>query len=200
LPELIKEYRENSRQKGFSGVALEQLLELPSELEQAAKRSRNIVRKLSFSSMSSKAHFEHFNILSAVNEAIYDPSLKSKIAHKISVINVNNLYINGDIEQITQVFINLLENANHATVNKNNSKIEILINDESVQVRDTGEGIDKYNIANIFDEHFSTKSTAGHGLAFCKRIMKNHGGTISCSSLKNEFTEFRLSFPKIENG
>lgn len=200
LPKIISSYRASRTDKEVSDVALDELLALPTQLENAAKRSRFIVEKLSFFSLSSKAHFETFNILVSINSAIFDPSLKNQLAGKISVSNKMQLLIRGDIDQITQVFINLLENAFHATLNNPVPSIQIIVNEDSVHVRDNGEGIDKADIVNIFDENFSTKSSKGQGLAFCKKVVKNHGGTISCTSIKGEFTEFRLSFPAIKNG
>jgi len=197
LPTIINSYRNNNHQNEVSTSALDELLELPSQLEQAAIRSRYVVEKLSFSSISKQAHFEEFSILTSVQNALNDPSLRGKLGGRVSTINMRELRINGDISQITQLFINLLENAYHAISSKPDAKIEIII-DEVVLFKDTGEGIDKYVIANIFDEFYSTKSSTGQGLAFCKRIMRNHGGTISCSSIKDEFTEFRLSFPKLK--
>lgn len=200
LPQIIESYRSSGAHKKVSDNALNELLALPSQLENAAKRSRFVVEKLSFFSVSSKSHFEVFNILVSINSAIFDPAIKTKLTGKISVFNKAQLLIKGDIDQITQVFINLLENAHHATLNKPNATIHVIVNEDSVFVRDTGDGIDKNDIVNIFDENFSTKSTKGQGLAFCKRIMKNHGGTISCTSVKGEFTEFRLSFPPEKSG
>lgn len=200
LPKIISHYRAVSDVKDVSDKALDELLALPLQLENAAKRSRGIVEKLSFFSISAKAHFETFNVLVSINSAIFDPSIKTKVSGKISVSNKAQLLIKGDIDQITQVFINLLENAHHATMRKSDSTIEIIVNQDTVYVRDTGDGIDKNDIISIFDENFSTKSTRGQGLAFCKRVMRNHGGTISCTSIKGEFTEFRLSFPAVKNG
>lgn len=198
LPTIIAHYKPQETIAGISPFALKELLSLPDQLEQAARRSRYIVEKLSFSSISTKAHFENFNIAICINSAMIDPSIKNKIANKTSITHVCNLIINGDINQITQVFLNLLENAMHATEHKSNAVIKVIVNHDFVAIKDTGYGIDKGDLPNVFDENFSTKSTKGQGLAFCRSIMKNHGGTISCSSIKGEFSEFKLSFPPIK--
>jgi signal transduction histidine kinase len=194
LPNIIARYRGES-QTLISESALTELLTLPDQLEQAAKRSRYIVEKLSFHSLSSKAHFEAINILTCIQNAITDPSVKSKLLGIVTVTASTNFPIKGDLNQITQVFINLLENALHAIANKPTPEINITIAYDAVIVRDNGTGIHRNDLVHIFDEHFSTKSTKGLGLAFSKRVMKNHGGTISCSSIQGEFAEFRLRFP-----
>ncbi|MGH7249490.1 MAG: ATP-binding protein, partial [Minisyncoccia bacterium] len=196
LPEVIATYRQNGTKQEVSDLALDELLTLPTQLEQAAKRSRNIVEKLSFYSISSRAHFENFDIMTSIKDAINDPSIKTKLTDKLAVvIDLHSFVVHGDLNQMTQVMINILENALHATTSKAGSTIQIIVDRYCVLIRDTGEGIDKFNLPNIFDERFSTKSTSGQGLFFCKGIMKNHGGSISCSSLKGEFTEMRLNFP-----
>lgn len=199
LPEVISNYNEsNSRE--VPKAALDELLSLPKQLEIAAKRSRDVVEKLSFFSLSSKVHFAEFLLPFCVKNALEDPSIKSKLKGKISVIENEAAIINGDINQITQIVINLLENALHATRNNEQAKISITLENYSLTIRDNGEGINKLDLPNIFDDSFSTKSTKGHGLAFCKSIMKNHGGTINCSSVKDDFTEFKLNFPINKRG
>lgn len=200
LPKLITSYRLADGEKEVCDQALDELLELPSQLEQAAQRTRRVVKMLSFTSNANKANFQEFNIDLSITQAVNDPSIKNKISKILRIINLGVLTIKGDFDQITQVFINLLENAHHATRDKPGSIIEIAIMKDCVLVKDTGEGIDKYDIANIFDQYFSTKSTSGQGLAFCKQIMTDHGGIISCSSIKGALTEFRLSFPNLKEG
>jgi SSS family solute:Na+ symporter len=199
LPEMVSNYQYSNRQR-ISQKALDELLALPSQLENAAKRSRYIVEKLSFFSIASRSHFEVFDIAICINSSISDPSIKNALLGKLAVINSNPLTISGDINQITQVLINLLENALHATFNKPKSIIQIIVDKNVVIIRDTGDGILKADLPNIFDDRFSTKSSKGQGLAFCKSVMKNHGGTINCSSIHGEFTEFRLHFPTINHG
>ncbi len=199
LPPIISSYRGQEVAMGISTTALDELMTLPGQLEQAAKRSLYIVEKLSFSSISTRAHFDNFNIAISLNNAINDPSIKGYLSNKLSVNHASKLIINGDINQMTQAFINILENSLHAVVNKSAPLIQIIIKHDSVIIRDNGDGVDKADLPNIFDESFSTKSTKGQGLAFCKSIMKNHGGTISCCSVKGEFAEFRLSFPPLKN-
>lgn len=107
-----------------------------------------------------------------------------------------------DVGQIQQVFLNLLYNAADALENRL-GKAEILITtrQESGQivatVRDSGCGIPPENLQKIFEPHFSTK-THGHGLGLsnCKRIIENHGGTITVESKVGEYTEFKVVLPQ----
>ena len=68
-----------------------------------------------------------------------------------------------------------------------------------VKVHDNGTGIDEKNIDKIFDPFYTTKTTdeaAGVGLYLSREIIQNHGGDISVTSVKDEYTEFTVTLPK----
>jgi signal transduction histidine kinase len=68
-----------------------------------------------------------------------------------------------------------------------------------VKVHDNGTGIEEKSIGKIFDPFFTTKTTeeaAGVGLYLSREIIQNHGGDISVTSVKEEFTEFTITLPK----
>ncbi len=67
-----------------------------------------------------------------------------------------------------------------------------------VEFSDTGSGISPEHIDKIFHAGFSGSGhTPGLGLAVCKRIVAQHGGTISVASRLNEGTTFFLEFPAL---
>jgi signal transduction histidine kinase len=74
-----------------------------------------------------------------------------------------------DEKKIKQVLINLLMNAIHAVARNGTIKITTGLNGANrritVEVSDTGHGIDKENLLRIFDPFFTTKPTGeGTGL------------------------------------
>jgi signal transduction histidine kinase len=76
------------------------------------------------------------------------------------------------------------------TVNVINEKNKVIIN-----VQDQGPGIQKQNIDKIFEPLFTTKQEGtGLGLASCKNMVEQHGGTISVT---NNPTTFTITLPKI---
>ena len=101
----------------------------------------------------------------------------------------------GNNMQISNVILNLLENASHAIKDKPDASIEIWINKNQLVIRDSGIGIPNTIIPNIFDDLFSTKGTSGQGLAFCRLVMQQHNGTITCESELGQHTQFTLIFP-----
>ena len=65
-----------------------------------------------------------------------------------------------------------------------------------IDVIDTGRGIDPEALAKIFHAYYSTKK-GGHGLglAISKRIVEEHGGTITAVSEVGKGTDFRVELP-----
>lgn len=68
-------------------------------------------------------------------------------------------------------------------------------------VRDTGGGIPPETLPHIFRRFYTSVGDSdsvlgtGIGLAFCRDVMSSFGGTIECSSVHGEFSEFVLTFP-----
>jgi signal transduction histidine kinase len=112
--------------------------------------------------------------------------------------------------QVTQVLVNLLQNALDTLRSKPFPDAEPRIwlsgveeyGDTVITVRDNGEGIAPENLPKIFDPFFTTKdvgSGMGLGLSICYRIMQQHGGRIDVRSERGKYSEFKLSFPRRED-
>jgi two-component system sensor histidine kinase FlrB len=136
-------------------------------------------------------------------------SLLSPIArqHGIEIIfepEVSNGTIDGDTHKLQQVFFNLAVNAFRAM--KPGQKLTIALdqhNDTHIRVefRDQGCGISAADLNKIFQPGFSGSAKGpGLGLAVCKRIVEQHGGTISVLSAPSVGSTFSLEFPVIGDG
>ena len=72
-----------------------------------------------------------------------------------------------------------------------------------IVVSDSGSGIEKENLDKIFEPFFTTKSKnsgisnsgTGLGLAFCKKVVEEHGGSISVQSEAEQGTVFSIVLP-----
>jgi signal transduction histidine kinase len=107
-----------------------------------------------------------------------------------------------DVQQIKQVFLNILVNAFEAM--KGNGTITITtervaIEDKSftvVSLQDTGGGIDPSKLDNIFNPFFTTKEQgSGLGLAITNKIVIHHGGQIEVQNKPGEGVIFVVYLP-----
>ena len=123
--------------------------------------------------------------------------------------------INADPAQLQQVVINLAVNARDAMPHGGKLLIEtglIYLDDEYCRAHigtspgnhvllttsDNGTGMDEDTRKHIFDPFFTTKETGqgtGLGLAIVFGIVKNHGGSILCSSEVGKGTTFQIYLP-----
>lgn len=201
LPRLVDSYK---KQHGTSceilpNDDLDYLLEIPGRIINTSTRTwENLRRMASWMEFNEdKSTFSIQSMKSSLQSAINDNSLSEEIKRRISIVEPIDFLFYGDSMQISNVILNLIENAHHATKDKPESKVRVWVDKNTLFIRDEGIGISKSNQPNIFDEFFSTKGTSGQGLAFCKLIMHQHNGTITCESELGEYTQFKLYFPEI---
>jgi two-component system sensor histidine kinase HydH len=102
-----------------------------------------------------------------------------------------------DQEQIHQVILNIAINAIEAmpeggTLTFRTSRIQSDTGDAvGISIRDTGPGIRREEIKQIFTPFFTTKERGvGLGLAVCQRIIRNHGGIMRVKSIPGQGTIF----------
>ncbi|TVM03677.1 MAG: hypothetical protein CV087_03760 [Candidatus Brocadia sp. WS118] len=109
--------------------------------------------------------------------------------------------INGFAEQLQQVFMNLLINADDATVDGDTISITTQQKDKntvSICFKDTGTGISEDMMSKIFDPFFTTKEVGrgtGLGLSITYGIVKRHRGTIQVKSKIGRGTTFNICLP-----
>lgn len=110
--------------------------------------------------------------------------------------------------QMQQVFMNLIINARDAMLDSGGVltiKAEHQEDSITLRVADTGYGIEPNNLEMIFEPFFTTKkdranasaqSSCGLGLAFCRRIIDDHNGSIGVESQPNAGTTFTIILPR----
>ena len=112
------------------------------------------------------------------------PLISREAANRSVSIHVNRTRVSPvsiDLEQMVQVFVNIVLNA--VQVSPPGSQVDIApsITDGmlAVDVRDEGPGIRPEHLSKIFEPFFSTKKRGtGLGLSISQRIVQSHGGTI----------------------
>jgi len=109
---------------------------------------------------------------------------------------------------IERVLFNLLSNAFKYTPEK--GKVEVYLeklDDETacIKVTDTGKGMSKKELANIFERYFTSNpikslfGTSGIGLSLVKKLIDLHNGQIEAHSSLGKGTTFEITLP-IGNG
>jgi len=150
-------------------------------------------------------------------------SLPENINFQLQISDAD-LQIKGDINQLQQVLMNLINNAFDAVQNQDNPSICVKLDrfyaDASffkgysdieegeyacLSVIDNGMGIDPVHLQHIFEPFFTTKEPGrgtGLGLAMAYGSVKTHGGVIDVKSSQHEpsGTTVRLYFPLLSSG
>ena len=107
-----------------------------------------------------------------------------------------------DPKGIHRCVMNLVSNAIDAmTKTGGRITIQTLLDEPTkmlqIQVSDNGSGIPQESLEKIFDVFFSTKGSngTGLGLSVTRKIITEHGGTISVQSVVDEGTTFIIRLP-----
>ena len=122
--------------------------------------------------------------------------------------------LNVDPDHISQVFLNIIQNALQAMPDGGTLNIVTTYNDHyglhlkggddskdtngyvEIAFSDTGIGIAQENLEKLFEPFFTTRSKGtGLGLAISYRIVKEHGGTIQVQSETGKGTTFVVYLP-----
>lgn len=111
-----------------------------------------------------------------------------------------NIVINGNKNQIKQVFINLFKNSIEAMEDYGTISVEFCENLKEntvlIRIKDTGSGIPPQILEQIYEPFFTTKiEGTGLGMMIINKIIKDHQGRIQIDSEQNVGTEVIISFP-----
>jgi PAS domain S-box-containing protein len=105
-----------------------------------------------------------------------------------------------DKESLKQVFLNLLMNSKQAMSDGGVVSITTNYNHEDqmvhIIVKDTGNGIPKEHLPNIFNPYFTTKEKGtGLGLSIAHRVVSDHHGNIIPESKEGKGTKMTITLP-----
>jgi signal transduction histidine kinase/CheY-like chemotaxis protein/putative methionine-R-sulfoxide reductase with GAF domain len=114
-----------------------------------------------------------------------------------------NLFVKGNRALLSQVFMNLFNNARDAMPNGGKLLIEAKKNSDRVvaKVADTGHGMDKETLEKIFDPFFTLKAVGkgtGLGLSTTHGIIEQNKGAISVRSNPGKGTTFTIQLPWVK--
>jgi len=103
-----------------------------------------------------------------------------------------------DMNQIKQVFINIIKNSIEAIPNGGFVKIEGYVEDGNLLMKiiDNGIGLNKERIKRLGEPYYSNKEKGtGLGLMLCYKIVRQHNGSIIVRSKENHGTTVEVRLP-----
>src|SRR5205823_10102602 len=110
--------------------------------------------------------------------------------------------VKADKQQMLQVLVNLLSNAADAVNGNGEIRVATGVSQfESktfavIEVSDSGPGISTAIRSRLFDPFFTTKKEGtGLGLSISQKIVRDHGGAITVSSVEGKGTSFQVNLP-----
>lgn len=170
-------------------------------------QSNVIINMLLTKLQSINFEFSEFAVCSAsqcIKNAIKEFILPDNMINKLNFKKDNNFQFMGNNTLVMHIIMNLLKNAIFYILKAGHGEITIWLEQHEkynkIHFKDTGTGISPQVLPHIFDSFFTTESSTGSGvgLAFSKMVMQSHQGKIECLSAEGEYTEFILSFPKLD--
>ena len=155
-----------------------------------------------FSKIGSKPKLKNHNIILLVENSV--KYLKSRLSHNTEfILEKDNQQLYADVNKtlLDWVIENICKNAVDAMQGKGKIKISFLNNPYEIQIiiKDTGKGINKILINDIFKPGVTTKKRGwGLGLSLSKRIIEDYhkGKLFIKESSAKEGTSLAISLPK----
>jgi C4-dicarboxylate-specific signal transduction histidine kinase len=178
-------------------------------MERTANRIAKIVKGLrTFSRDGDQDPFEVTNVSEIVNEAV--ALCNSRFLNNGIELHVTNapteLYIDARAVQISQVLLNLLNNAFDAVSELEEKWVRLEVRSAGVMlefsVTDSGAGIPEEVRTKMTQPFFTTKEVGmgtGLGLSIASGIISAHGGTIEVDTISPN-TRFVVQIPQVHAG
>jgi signal transduction histidine kinase len=191
-------------QEDYRTLSDEERLDMITDLEEQAERSRKIVRNLLDFAREGEMEMGHLDVRDIVAESLALVANQLKLSKVKTTVELgeNLPPVNGDRQYLSQIFVNLALNAVDAMPRGGDLHISGDTDVEggflAIHVTDSGSGIPEHILQAIFDPFFTTKSTGkgtGLGLSVSLGIARSHGGDIRAASREGEGTTFTVLLP-----
>lgn len=184
----------------------EQIPRLFLELEESARRIKNIVHDLKdYARQDTTRHMEQLDINEIIQTAVRlnHNKIKNATSNFKTDLTSNLPPIRGNRQRLEQVLINLIQNSCEALATKDDaitiaSSYDANNDEVEISVHDQGTGIAGDIINRITDPFFTTKRSyggTGLGLSVSAGIIKEHQGRLRFTSAPETGTTATISFP-----
>jgi PAS domain S-box-containing protein len=164
------------------------------------ERVSHIIRQmLGFARRAGEVDWVDVNQLLEETLVLLEKKLKQQRIHVAKNLDTALPLVRARADQLRQVFLNLILNAQQAIEGGGEIQISTARNEQAlqpsilVQLSDTGVGIPQDDMGRIFDPFFSTgKKGTGLGLWVTQDIVRQHGGRIEVNSGVGRGTVFSI--------
>lgn len=189
------------------GTEAKWLYYIKSEAERMSTLTNDLLYLTQVDYSEIQTIFNTFNISEATENVILTMEailFENNIEFEYNI--TPNLFVLGNVEQIKQVIMILLDNAIKYVNPKGSIKVSLEKQHHAVMlsVTNTGDGIKQEDLARIFDRFYRvdksrSRDSGGHGLglAIAKTILTQHQGNINVTSVLHDYTTFSVELPCI---
>ncbi len=153
-----------------------------------------------------KMELERINLVMVLEDVLdnFIPVFKNKKIQYEFDFEKEDVYIYGDYNRMTQVFINIIKNAVEAVNNKENKKITIKTESINkvikISIIDNGIGFSKEQLKKLGEPFYTTKlNGTGLGVSLSQEIIKGHKGNLEYISDLNKETKVIITLPLLVN-
>lgn len=177
----------------------------------SSERLRRLIDSLLYVSITEGGNVEYsfvpLRISEVIDSALHDrsPEITSK-GHEVELsISKDIPLVNGDLDYLGEVFINILDNAIKFMHEGGKIMISAKLQGDGnihVKVADNGIGISEEDLSHIFNRFYqvdgsSTRKYGGNGLGLyiCKKIIETHNGDIWADSRIGHGTSIHILLP-----
>lgn len=183
---------------------IEKTLNVSEQIKKTVAQISKIVQSLRQLSRDGEGdELEVTNPREVLNDALELCQQKFKMnSVDLKIDSSSDLKILARRVQLSQVFLNLLNNSLQAVTGTENPWVKIQFVDQGSSARiyiiDSGKGIENEVVEKIFDPFFTTKKVGegtGLGMSISKRIVESHQGKLGYE-LKNGHTSFYIELQK----
>lgn len=177
------------------------------ETERLTKLTNNLLTLNNLNIKGMNLDISEFDINRTIKDSVatFEGTCKEKHIRIQLVLTGEMLFVSADMSKIQQVLYNLIDNAIKFSKPNSTIKVETNLKNETVfvSVKDSGIGIPKENLKQIFDRFYKTdlsrgkdKKGTGLGLSIVKEIINAHHENINVISTVDVGTEFIFTLPK----